>query len=155
MNAPVVTKPDPTTVMIRRSFDADIETLWAALTTPEAIMHWMGGGHAVPKSVDCDLRVGGTYTFDMTGPDGERHCVSGEYLELDPPRRAVFSWAWYTTPDRVSRVTFALAPEGEGRTRLTLTHERLFDEKARDGHTRGWTASLEKLAEFIARKEAA
>jgi uncharacterized protein YndB with AHSA1/START domain len=32
---------------------------------------------------------------------------------------------------------------------LTLHHERFFDEKARDGHQRGWTGTLEKLAHYL------
>jgi hypothetical protein len=32
---------------------------------------------------------------------------------------------------------------------LTLLHERFFDEKARDGHNRGWTGTLEKLDRYL------
>jgi len=150
MHAPVITRPDPTSVIIRRSFDADVETLWNALLTPEGMSHWMGAKMAKTGPIDVDLRVGGTYTIEMHGDSGELHRVSGEYLELDPPRRAVFSWAWYTTPDRVSRVTYALSPQADGRTMLTLTHERLFSEEVADNHAQGWTLSLESLDEYFA-----
>jgi hypothetical protein len=36
-----------------------------------------------------------------------------------------------------------------GKTELVFTHEQLFDEKARDDHKRGWSASLDKLADFF------
>jgi len=48
-----------------------------------------------------------------------------------------------------SQVTVALQPDGDG-TLLTLTHEQLFDQAARDGHERGWLGSLDKLEKSIA-----
>ena len=68
------------------------------------------------------------------------------------PRRLVFTWNWGTTPDRVSRVTYALSADGPGRTTLTLTHERLYDREVRDQHTHGWTGSLVKLEAWLARR---
>ncbi len=44
-------------------------------------------------------------------------------------------------------MTFAPAAGG---TLLTLLHEQLFDEAARDGHTHGWTGSLVKLEAYFA-----
>ena len=32
---------------------------------------------------------------------------------------------------------------------LTLHQEQFFDEKARDGHERGWTGTLEKLERYF------
>jgi len=80
----------------------------------------------------------------MRTPDGERHDVGGEYRELVPGRKLVFTWAWRTTPERQSLVTLTLAAAGED-TELTLLHENFFDEPARDNHQRGWTGALDKL----------
>jgi len=66
-----------------------------------------------------------------------------------PNQRLVFSWAWHSTPERESQVTVMLKPDGDG-TLLTLTHEQLFDQAARDGHERGWLASLDKLEKCVA-----
>ena len=64
-----------------------------------------------------------------------------------PNARLVFSWAWHSTPERESQVTVSLSPDGDG-TLLTLHHEQLFDQAARDGHERGWLGSLDKLEKF-------
>jgi uncharacterized protein YndB with AHSA1/START domain len=56
----------------------------------------------------------------------------------------VFSWAWKSTPERVSRVTVTLEPVAGG-TELDFLHEQFFDRQARDNHERGWTATLDKL----------
>jgi uncharacterized protein YndB with AHSA1/START domain len=66
-----------------------------------------------------------------------------------PNQRLVFSWAWHSTPERESQVTVSLKPDGGG-TLLTVHHEQLFDSAARDGHERGWIASLDQLEKILA-----
>jgi len=66
-----------------------------------------------------------------------------------PNRLLVFSWAWHSTPERESQVTVSLKPDGDG-TLMTVHHEQLFDSAARDGHERGWMASLDQLEKCLA-----
>ncbi len=96
-----------------------------------------------------DVRVGGSFQVSFKTDDGEFHQVGGVYREVVPNRKLVFSWAWYTTPERESLVTVTIKPEGS-HTLLTLLHEQLFDEAAKTGHTRGWTGSLDKLEAIFA-----
>jgi uncharacterized protein YndB with AHSA1/START domain len=152
MNMPVTSRPtDDTTLMIRRSYDADAATLFRALTDPEALKEWFGPGTAKVHHASSDLRVGGKWAIEMTGDNCEEHYISGEYVEIDAPRKVVFTWAWRSTPDRVSQVTYALSPASEGRTTLTLTHERLHNAEIRDKHVFGWNGSLDKLTPWLAR----
>ena len=95
-----------------------------------------------------DVRVGGRYRISFKTEDGEYHEVGGIYREVAPPSRLAFSWAWHSTPERESLVTLTMAKDGDG-TMLTLHHEQFFDEKARDGHQRGWTGTLEKLDHYL------
>jgi uncharacterized protein YndB with AHSA1/START domain len=95
-----------------------------------------------------DVRVGGRFRISFKDQDGEYHEVGGTYREVVPNERLVFSWAWHSTPERESLVTITLKRDGEA-TMLTLHHERFFDEKARDGHERGWSGTLEKLARYL------
>jgi uncharacterized protein YndB with AHSA1/START domain len=96
-----------------------------------------------------DVRVGGRFRISFKTTDDEYHEIGGVYRELTPNRRLVFSWAWHSTPERESQVTVTLRGDGDG-TVLTLHHERLFDQTARDGHERGWTGTLDKLEAFFA-----
>jgi len=95
-----------------------------------------------------DVRVGGRYRISFKTEDGERHEVGGVYREVVPNIRLVFSWAWHSTPERESLVTVTVAKDDDG-TMLTLHHEQFFDDKARDGHRRGWTGTLEKLERYL------
>ncbi len=153
MNAPMLEKPDATSLMIRRTFAADIETLWDALTDPKAWMQWFGGGHATPVETSADLRQGGAWRIEMRGNDsGNQIVLIGEYVEISRPDRLVFTWAWGSAPERVSRVTYDLSPGATAEeTNLLLTHDRLADSDIRDSHAMGWTATLELLAKKLAK----
>jgi uncharacterized protein YndB with AHSA1/START domain len=98
---------------------------------------------------DIDARTGGRYRISFTMQDGERHEVAGVYREMVPDRKLIFSWAWHSTPERESQVTVTLIPDGDG-TLLTLHHEQLFDQAARDRHQTGWISTLDKLEGYFA-----
>ena len=146
MSATAATKPSLT---LKRRLDAPPAKVYAAWTDPKKIGQWMGPEGVKTLSAESDARVGGRYRFVMRSPDGETHDVSGEFREVVPNEKLVFTWGWISTPERVSLVTVSLKPDGDG-TLLTLTHEQFFDEAARDRHQHGWTGSLEKLARFVA-----
>jgi len=98
---------------------------------------------------EIDARIGGRFRVSFNTEDGEYYEVGGVYREMVPDERLVFSWAWHSTPERESQVTVSLQPDGNG-TLLTLQHEQLFDQAARDGHERGWLGALAKLERLLA-----
>jgi uncharacterized protein YndB with AHSA1/START domain len=95
-----------------------------------------------------DVRVGGRYRIVMHAPNGETHRVGGEYREVVPNKRLVYTWAWESTPERESLVTLEFKPSGEG-TEMVLAHQRFADQAARDKHREGWDGCLGRLDRFI------
>jgi uncharacterized protein YndB with AHSA1/START domain len=144
----MLTKPSLT---LKRRIKAPPAQVFEAWTDPKKLVQWFGPAETVARSVraQVDLRPGGRYQMNFQTEDGERHQVGGVYREVVPDRRLVFTWAWHSTPERESLVTVTLASDGEG-TLLTLHHEQFFDQKARDGHERGWTGTLDKLERLFA-----
>jgi uncharacterized protein YndB with AHSA1/START domain len=65
-------------------------------------------------------------------------------------RKVVYTWAWESTPERVSLVTVEFRPDGEG-TELLLTHERCADRDARDRHQLGWDGCLDRLGRYLSK----
>ena len=84
-----------------------------------------------------------------TRPDGEQHGCPALIEEVVENRKLSFTWAWKSTPERVSLVTIELRPTAQG-CELNFRHERFFDQQARDNHERGWTGTFAKLDEFLA-----
>jgi uncharacterized protein YndB with AHSA1/START domain len=141
---------DKPTLSINRTYAVSAEKVWHAWTDPQALTQWFGPGE--PSSVtlaDMDVRAGGRYHIAFKTQDGEEHHVSGIYQEVVEARKLVFTWAWQSTPERVSLVTVALAPVAGG-TELRFLHERFFDETARDNHQRGWSGTFAKLDHYLA-----
>ena len=133
----------------KRRLDAPPAKVYAAWTDPEKIARWFGPANAKPGSVqaDIDARIGGRFRISFS-TDDEYYEVGGVYREVVPNQRLVFSWAWHSTPERESQVTISLKPDGDG-TLLTLHHEQLFDQAARDSHERGWTGMLDNFEKYI------
>jgi len=147
MEQRLATKPSLT---LQRHYPVAPEKVWRAWTDAEAIKRWWGPGPGEPVSLaELDVRVGGRFRIVFGGPDGKMHECAGVYQEVVPNRKLSFTWCWpNSTPERVSVVTIVFK-DLNGKTELVFTHEQLFDEKARDDHKRGWSASLDKLTDFL------
>lgn len=143
--APAVT---PSLTMKRRLAATPAE-VYKAWTDPALLTRWFGPENVETIEAELDPQVGGVYRIVMLENTGQRHQVQGSYQEVVENERLAFSWSWITAPERVSRVTVTLKPDGDA-TILTLLHERLFDEKAVSGHSHGWTGSLIKLEALFA-----
>jgi uncharacterized protein YndB with AHSA1/START domain len=134
---------------LKRRLNAAPERVYAAWTDPTKLAKWFGPPQVETLRANADARVGGRYRIIMRGSDGEEHDVSGVYREVVPNEKLVFTWTWRSTPERESLVTVLIKPEGAG-SLLTLIHEQLFDEAARDRHAHGWTGCLDKLERYFA-----
>ena len=144
MSTDTAIKPSLT---IKRRFKASPAKVFAAWTDPQKMMRWMGPPSIIRCEVENDLRVGGKYHIKMVVPDDE-HDAHGVYREIVPNEKVVFTWAWKTTLERESLVTVTIKPDGDG-CLMTLHHEQFFDEEARDNHNKGWTAIMDRLAQFV------
>lgn len=137
--------PTDEPLRIRRILPAPPNDVYSAWTDPESLRDWLSPvGHA---EAEVDLRAGGSFRIVMIG-EGHRIEHTGEYLELTPPERLVFTWSSPYTGPEPSVVTVELRPHDAG-TELLLTHERL-PQGAADSHGRGWGAMLERLTALLA-----
>jgi uncharacterized protein YndB with AHSA1/START domain len=105
---------------------------------------------AVHCTASADLRPGGAYSLVMVSGELSRE-VSGTYVEIDRPRKLVFTWIGPLTNNVNTLVTVEFIPHGDDETDLVLTHERLPTPAIHDGHTRGWGNILDHLADLVAK----
>lgn len=133
-----------TALLMRRVVPGTPERVFAAWTDPERLGRWLSPtGQA---QVDLDLRVGGAFRVVMLGPDRQiEH--TGEYREIDPPRRLVFTWRSPYTGDTPSLVTVELraVAADSHKTELTLIHEQLPPHQV-ESHRGGWGRIIDNLS---------
>lgn len=150
-----VTTPSEQEIQLTRLFDAPRHLVFEAMTKPEHVREWwgrLGEGYSVPVC-EIDLRPGGAWRFVSRHPKGEA-VFYGEYREITPPGRLVFTEIYAPFPDIVSVVT-AIFTEERGKTRLTVT-SRYPTLEVRDlvlgtGMERGAGLSYDRLEELVAR----
>jgi uncharacterized protein YndB with AHSA1/START domain len=125
---------------------APLPRVFRALTEPSELARWWGPhGFAIP-AVDLDLNLTGRYRFAMQPPEGDLFYLTGEFLEIDPPHRLVYTFRWEDPDpdDRETIVRLTLEAVGDT-TRLSLWQGTFTTEARLDLHRGGWSDSFEKL----------
>jgi uncharacterized protein YndB with AHSA1/START domain len=117
--------------------DARPGTVFPFLVNPEKHLAWMG------THVELDPQPGGVYRVHV----GEQHLSVGEFVEVVPDERVVFTFGWeepgHPIPSGSTTVTISLTPEGD-KTRLRLVHSGLPADAVSD-HAGGWDHYLGRL----------
>ena len=132
---------EATAVERELAIDAAPEAVWEFLVDPEKATRWMG------EKATFEPRPGGLYRVEVI----PGNTAVGEFVELDPPHRLVFSWGWEPggQDNRVapgsSTVEIELVPSGAG-TLVRLTHRGLPGPEAAASHAQGWDHYLPRLA---------
>jgi uncharacterized protein YndB with AHSA1/START domain len=140
---------EPIVLEVSRHFAAAPERVFDAWLDPDQAGQWLFATPVgVMEKVEIDPRVGGRFLI-VEHRAGEAAEHFGEYLEIDRPRRLVFTFA-AMRDSGFTRVTVTIAPEGEG-SRLVLIHEMDPQWAEYEDRTReGWTKILEGLARTLA-----
>jgi uncharacterized protein YndB with AHSA1/START domain len=117
------------------------ETVWEFLVDPHKVALWLG------ESVELDARPGGAFRIGVA----RGHTARGEFVELDPPHRLVYTWGWEPGDDTVSSVPpgsstieFDLVAEGDA-TRVRFVHRDLPSPASAESHSQGWDHYLARL----------
>jgi uncharacterized protein YndB with AHSA1/START domain len=121
---------------------ASPETVWSYLTDPVKALRWWG------RTISFDLKPGGALRIEVTAGS----VASGEFVEVDEPRRLVYTWGWEAggggpevVPPGSSTVEIELVPTPTGTT-LRLVHRGLPGPDAAEAHAQGWDHYLGRLA---------
>jgi uncharacterized protein YndB with AHSA1/START domain len=83
------------------------------------------------------------------GVSGDNFQVTGEYLEVDPPRLLVYTWCASWTGDLTTTVRWELAPHAEG-TQVKVRHSGFAgNADAAKAHGQGWERVLSWVQAFV------
>lgn len=160
------------TFVISREFDAPPALVFEAWTNPRSVEQWWGPKAFSAPVCDMDVRPGGAYRIVMQSPDGVDYPITGNFLEIDRPKRLVMTMdcsghpaAWHDLVD-ANRSADTKNPAGKmvttvtfddlgGTTRLTIQTQfetaAIRSAMVKMGMHEGWSESLDRLATHLAR----
>lgn len=152
--------PTANELVVTRVLDAPRELVWKSWTDPEWMKLWWGPAVFTAPVCKIDLRVGGKYLFCMRSPDGQDYWSTGEYREIVPPSRLVYSdnfadaqgnivsASHYGLPGEWPSqivVTVTLEDQG-GKTKMTMRQQGIPAGVMSEMTSQGWNGSFDKLA---------
>ncbi|WP_420558620.1 SRPBCC family protein [Roseovarius sp.] len=124
---------------------ADIDTVWNGLIDGELTRRYWGHDNR------STWKQGAPWEHVRTDAEGTVD-IRGRVIEIDPPTRMVWSWAFgkeADTPEKRSRVTYELVALGPD-TKLTVRHAELEPGSPMDQSVReGWPAVLSNLKSIL------
>lgn len=129
----VVTLPSDTQILIEREFDAPRHLVFRAWTTPELVKRWWHANRGTATVAEIDLRVGGKWRWVMVTTSGFEVAFHGEYREIVPNERLVFTEVYEAVGGPGAVNTLTLAEMAGGRTKLRLLVEHA-NKAGRDMH---------------------
>lgn len=139
-------------IAIIRVFDAPRELVWREWTEPERFADWFGGPSTdIPlDTVTMDVRPGGPWRLTMFAEPGRRRIDwHGEYLEVDAPRRLVFSVSDQPEGSRYAFVTVVLNDLRDGRTEMRFEQRGGPPPEAMEAAKQGWSGFFDRIAERL------
>ncbi len=155
MNAPA--QFGERTVTLTRVFDAPRELVWRAWTDPKHLGQWFGPRGFSSSLPELDVRVGGALRIVMHGPDGNDYPMKGVFREVKPLERLVFSNIAINNDGNhllEGETTVTLEVQGS-KTKLTVhSYAKGLVPLAPQmlaGMEAGWSQSLDKMAELVAK----
>ena len=152
-------------MVVTRIFDAPRELVWKAWTDPKYVMQWWGPKGFTAPVCRIDFRVGGKFLCCMRSPDGQEGWTAGEYYEIIPQEKIVYSMYFADSEgNRVDPSQFGIEHEaiedardmvifedfGNGQTKLTLIGNESMESAKDSGQLEGWNQILDKVAAVIA-----
>jgi len=143
-----------TSLEIKRFINAPRARVYAAWTDPAQLREWFGPVWVRTCELVAEARVGGEFRWDVINCDGKEVTIRGDYREVVPGEKIVFTWKHCDDElweNRISTVTVELS-DGDGGTELRLKHEQLPGDELREDRTpRGWNSVLDRLEKFVSR----
>lgn len=125
--------------------------MFAACVDTEKLAEWWGPAGFISQSVELDVREGGRYRITMQPPEGDPFHLSGEFREVDAPRRLFYTFVWEEPdPDDQETVVTLTFERAGGGTRLVLEQASFKTEARYEVDRAGWTETLERLERAVA-----
>lgn len=151
--------PEQLTMTITASFDAPIERVWQLWANPRQLERWWGPPEYPATVVDHTFEPGGSVSYYMTSPDGDKYHGWWRVTAVEAPSRLEFDDGFATddgtpNPDLpVTSTRVTLDPDGDGGTGMTLTTTfpsiAAMEQLAEMGMEEGMLAAMSQMDDLL------
>ncbi len=145
------------TILIKRTFNLPVDTVWDAWTDPETCKKWWGPHEYTCTVCKMDLKIGGKYLSNMKGKNGEEMFSTGTYKEIVPKKKLVMTDSFSDKDGNITAPPQGMSgnwpkellitvemQEKNGKTEFSLSHEGMPSEMY-DECVKGWNECFDKL----------
>jgi uncharacterized protein YndB with AHSA1/START domain len=148
------TRTSDTDYVMERTFAASPERVFEAYSDPAQVAQWWGLRDSTTTVEANDVRPGGAWRFVQRDAAGNAYEFYGEYLEVVPNEKIVYTFEFAGFPGHVVTDTITFACEGDG-TRLIASSKygskEELDGMLSSGMEGGANESWDRLGELLAR----
>jgi glutathione S-transferase len=157
MNAARTEAQTAKSLHVSRFIRAPRERVFQAWTSADLRRKWWVAPQGL-SHCEIDARVGGRYCMKQVGGcDDEPELdpnyewvMQGEFLEVDPPKRLVFTWQVNHVNEPAGREVVTIEfSEASGGTEVSLTHEGILSDRIHQGTEKGWSIMLDSQAAWF------
>jgi uncharacterized protein YndB with AHSA1/START domain len=144
-----------TKVGAEKEFSVPVEKLYQAWITPEDLKQWWKPSENQLTEVELNNQEGGRIKYVFETKDGQPAItITGEYKEVKPNERLVYTWNWDLASENTKKsdhqLTIEFSSAGEG-SKLSVTQENFQDGEAIEPHEQGWQKALEDLSNYLSK----
>jgi uncharacterized protein YndB with AHSA1/START domain len=135
---------------LKRVLPVPPSVVFEAFTEPNELAKWWGPEGFTTPSMEFHPSVGVSYRIEMEPPDGDPFYLAGEFREVTPPARLVFTFVWEDPdPDDVEMVVDVTFRDLGESTELVVALGPFKTEARRMLHRDGWTEGLNRLERLL------
>lgn len=144
-----------TKIGAEKEFSVPTEQLYKAWITPEDLKQWWQPSENHLKTVELDVREGGSFRYEFETKEGQPAVViTGDYKEVKPNERLVYTWNWDVPNGDAKKsdhqLTIEFQSTGSG-SKLSVTQENFQEQEAVNSHQQGWDKSLNDLHDYLSK----
>lgn len=139
--------PTGPVVGLTANFRAPPDKVFAAWTEPRLLEKWFfaEAGYRT-HDVVVELAPLGAYQLVITPGDGESTRIHGNYVQVEPGERLVYTWTGACADEQYwTMVDAVFEPTEDGGTRVRLSHGVFRTDADRAMHEQGWFACISAL----------
>lgn len=154
-------KTSTVVLTMARRFQASPTDVYKAWTKPELMKKWLFSTESTNQMARNEFRIGGRWEI-IDRRNGEEYRATGEYLEIDPPHRLVFSFEMPQYNDLQDRIIVWVSPVQDAcemtfKQEIVVPHEEGWSEEDLQNAMQefsgaseeGWDRMFENLKQLV------